>query len=149
MSQKSQCISCRNHIESIVFDFCKIKETGIVYDKLLCSEYKKSEIDLTVPKKGIFQCPFSFSGRIGRMEYFVSIIIFNIIGFMINEIRDFNLGFGFLEFSILVLWFWFFLSQSVKRSHDVGNSGLWVIFPPYGLWLLFERGNEGSNSFGE
>lgn len=41
------------------------------------------------------------------------------------------------------------LAQSVKRSHDLGNSGWWVIAPFYPLILLLMGGDKVKNIYGD
>ncbi|SEW32787.1 Protein of unknown function [Chitinophaga arvensicola] len=44
---------------------------------------------------------------------------------------------------------WFFIAQAVKRSHDISNSGWYILIPFYGLWLMFSSGVQGSNEYGD
>lgn len=100
----------------------------------------------------MFKNPFSFRGRIRRLEYglsgIISFLAFAFIGFFIGIIIESG---G--NPSILLLFtipiYWFNIAQAVKRSHDVGNSGWWVLVPFYGLYLLFKDGEIGENQYGE
>jgi uncharacterized membrane protein YhaH (DUF805 family) len=149
MPQKKQCIDCKHCNVRGVIAFCTIKEIGLVYDKHPCGEFKNRDVEIVETKKGMFQHPFSFSGRIRRTEYFVSVLLSHIIGFMAEQISTLGLGFGFVEFLALTVWIWFALAQGAKRCHDLGHSGFMQIIPFYNpLWLLIEKGNEGANDFG-
>jgi uncharacterized protein YegL len=53
-----------------------------------------------------------------------------------------------LAFGLLTIGFWIFLIGLIKRAHDVGLSGWFVLVPFLNLWLLFAPGQEGANKFG-
>jgi len=105
----------------------------------------------------MFKAPFSFDGRIRRIEYFLSGIVGGIV-FSIAwalGIGTFILGAGMgsaggsvfgllIGLAALVASMWFSLAQGVKRLHDLDKSG-WLIllmFVPivnalFGLYMLF------------
>ena len=108
----------------------------------------------------MFKAPFSFDGRIRRIEYFLSGIVGGIV-FSIAwalGIGTFILGAGMgsaggsvfgllIGLAALVASMWFSLAQGVKRLHDLDKSG-WLIllmFVPivnalFGLYMLFADG---------
>ena len=112
----------------------------------------------------MFKAPFSFDGRIRRIEYFLSGIVGGIV-FSIAwalGIGTFILGAGMgsaggsvfgllIGLAALVASMWFSLAQGVKRLHDLDKSG-WLIllmFVPivnalFGLYMLFADGTVGS-----
>lgn len=107
----------------------------------------------------MFKAPFSFSGRIRRTEYGISIIImvFIIYFFMviIGEITM-SLRNGVPPFLVLILMLivmipllWFRLAQGAKRCHDLGNSGWYQLIPFYHFMLLFAEGERFTNRYGE
>jgi uncharacterized membrane protein YhaH (DUF805 family) len=101
----------------------------------------------------MFNAPFSFEGRIRRTEYGLSVIIYSIVYGILNAIvLSSSRGSGGAEAIILLIFIipllWFFLAQGAKRCHDVGNSGWWQLIPLYGLWLLFQDGEPGTNQYG-
>ena len=59
-----------------------------------------------------------------------------------------NKGQGFLLLILNIPVVMFFLGQGAKRCHDLGKSGWWQLIPFYGLWLLFQDGQLGSNKYG-
>ena len=87
----------------------------------------------------MFKAPFSFDGRIRRIEYFLSGIVGGIV-FSIAwalGIGTFILGAGMgsaggsvfgllIGLAALVASMWFSLAQGVKRLHDLDKSG-WLI----------------------
>ncbi|TDM00594.1 MAG: hypothetical protein C4K58_05200 [Flavobacteriaceae bacterium] len=41
-----------------------------------------------------------------------------------------------------------YLAASVRRAHDVGKSGWYMLIPFYNFYLLVKNGDEGSNQYG-
>lgn len=99
---------------------------------------------LASEQKKMFSAPFSFKGRIRRMEYGLSLIIYSIsYGIVLAMIETFS----FVAIAIIPL-IWFFLAQGAKRCHDRGNSGWYQLIPFYTLWMLFAEGDQQANSYG-
>ncbi|MDD6078987.1 MAG: DUF805 domain-containing protein [bacterium] len=84
----------------------------------------------------MFKAPFSFNGRIRRMEYFLSFLvgglIFGIAFFLgvgtalFGAASNSGSGFGvgvLIGFIALIADIWFSLAQYVKRLHDTDKSG--------------------------
>jgi len=97
--------------------------------------------NLSSPPK-MFSAMFSFDGRIRRMEYGLSLIMYY-FGYSIAILADETL----LYFALIPL-IWFLLAQGAKRCHDRGNSGWFQIIPFYGLWMLFAEGDANQNEYG-
>ena len=114
-------------------------------------EQEQPTYDEETSDKRMFKRPFSFHGRIRRLEYGISLIIFGLWNTISNALA------GDLDTSSVALvncigWvviIWFAFAQACKRCHDLGNSGWFQIIPFYGLWLLFAEGDEGENEYGE
>ena len=97
----------------------------------------------------MFKYPFSFKGRITRMEYTLSItlsliILILVIGLSTNYKHEYlaNL-FMFLAYLL------FNITQGNKRCHDINQSGFVQFIPFYVFVLIFENGTHGSNKYGE
>ena len=102
----------------------------------------------------MFKNTFSYKGRIRRTEYALSIIIYYgatfLIGFILGllGITDgATYGLGVLYLSIIPVMYWAIV-QAIKRAHDRGASGWWILVPFYGLWLLFGDSVVGENEYG-
>lgn len=101
----------------------------------------------------MFKNPFSFNGRIRRLEYGLSFIVYFLGLFAIAMIVEFSgsAGSGLATVFTLVIYvplFWFLLAQGAKRCHDRGNSGAWQIIPFYYWWMIFADGDSGDNEYG-
>ena len=97
--------------------------------------------------------PFSFSGRIRRTEFALSYLIFIFAIFFAGLVnaeffkRNSDAS-NIVTLIVMIPSFWFLLAQGVKRSHDIGNSGWFLLIPLYGLFLVFGDGESGRNKFG-
>lgn len=169
MAIKDQCTRCISFSEGL----CKIQSSSPSYDQTSCSQYTKKGINLdkhegqlihndtyenretthshqtdTPMKQRMFQHPFSFNGRIRRMEYGLSYIIVYIyaifVGFVVGGLG----GDEAVMHIILIPAYWFIWAQGAKRCHDRGNSGWYQLIPFYVLWMLFGDGDVCENDYG-
>jgi uncharacterized membrane protein YhaH (DUF805 family) len=100
----------------------------------------------------MFQNSFSFDGRIRRLEYALSCLIyagaeFFVTIIVLNGLTEQPIT-SFMAICAYIPAIWFMLAQGAKRCHDRGNSGIWQIIPFYGLWMLFADGDLGRNEYG-
>ena len=96
----------------------------------------------------MFKKPFSFKGRIRRLEYVIShfiLLISFIVYLSIQEKIDPSAD--IFVFS-LIPSIWFIIAQRTKRSHDMGNSGLFQFIPFFGIIMAFADGDKGPNKYG-
>ena len=100
----------------------------------------------------MFKNPFSFDGRIRRLEYGLSMIIYIFVYFTILGLTGFGLSSGsaagMLPFLLIIPLIWFVWAQGAKRCHDVGRSGWWQLIPFYFFVLLFQDGDMQKNEYG-
>lgn len=116
----------------------------------------------------MFKSPFSFNGRIRRIEYFLSCLLGGVvtgIAFwlgvgtsLVGASQNSGGGFGIgvlIGFAALIGGIWFTIAQDVKRLHDVDKSGWFIIllFIPIinfilGLYMLLADGTVGPNRYG-
>lgn len=98
--------------------------------------------------------PFSFKGRIGRLQlilsyvmgfvaWFASFLLFDI------EHSDGNGGVILLFLACTVAFFWFLYAQCAKRCHDLGKSGAWMFVPFWNILLFFAAGEKKENQYGQ
>lgn len=92
---------------------------------------------------------FSFSGRIGRTVYGVSLIVCILLStFILTSILQTKGNTAFLALLYIPIG-WFALAQGAKRCHDLGNSSWFQWIPFYYLVLLFGKGDKEANYYGE
>ena len=116
----------------------------------------------------MLKAPFSFDGRIRRIEYFLSGLVCGVVVWiaMLLGVGTFLLGagsgsaagsaFGLLIGVVAIIAaIWFSLAQGIKRLHDLDKSG-WLILICYipfvgwifALYMLFADGTVGPNQYG-
>ncbi|MCQ2224472.1 MAG: DUF805 domain-containing protein [Paludibacteraceae bacterium] len=121
----------------------------------------ESTFELKSNKRPMFSAPFSFDGRIRRMEYGLTMLILYAISMAVGFILGLVLvacgagdavdsqGTTLLFYILMIPAFWFHIAQGAKRCHDRGNSGWYQIIPFYALILIFGEGEKGPNRYGE
>lgn len=106
-------------------------------------------LDDIVDNRGMFKRPFNFfTGRIRRMEYWLSLIILYAYAFVIGLIVGASRWPEGVLYILLIPGYWFIWAQGSKRCHDRGNSGWYQLIPFYGLWMAFADGEPGENEYG-
>lgn len=87
-----------------------------------------------------------FNGRARRSEYWYFFFFF-VIGSMVLKIVD-----GLIGIRIFLPVFSLFLipmiTLGVRRMHDVGKSGWFLLIPVYNLILTITKGEKGTNNYG-
>ena len=97
----------------------------------------------------ILRAAFSFSGRIGRTAYGLSLIICTLLSILIlTSILQTKGNTGFLVLLYIPMG-WFALAQGAKRCHDLGNSGWFQWIPFYYFIMLLKKGAKEANYYGE
>lgn len=113
--------------------------------------YYEAPSEPVIDNAGMFKRPFSFKGRIRRLEYGISMLILIPFHFLIRFILSTpNLDGGLLGLILLLYipFCWFSMAQSTKRCHDLDHSGWYQFIPLYGILLLFEDGEADTNGYG-
>ena len=105
----------------------------------------------TIDNRGMFKKPFSFTGRIRRLEYGISFIIYFAWLLLIevaSESPNLSQGAAIMLLMSYIPMIWFLWAQNCKRCHDRGNSGWYQLIPFYFFVLLFGDGEPGENEYG-
>jgi uncharacterized membrane protein YhaH (DUF805 family) len=76
-----------------------------------------------------------FKGRSNRLQYNSFFIFYILVDFFINII---NPNLTTLNFIIVIMLFVPLLACQIRRSHDVGKSGWWILIPFYSVYLMFK-----------
>ena len=88
---------------------------------------------------------FSFMGRINRTEYIISFIGAIIFIFAVGNVED-DIVRRILQLAADV----FIYSQCVRRLHDFGASGWYVLIPIISwIYAAFPKGDKGENEYGK
>ncbi len=172
MDKKYYCKDC---VAFKNWNYCELYDTNTFPNTIACSKYKakepeSSEKESSVEQvddaenidsntelpinnsKGIFNGPFLPTGRIRRLEFGISLLVYFLGGFCINLAINSGTSdeiqiilFKIVDYALLI-WYLF---QSIKRCHDLGDSGWYVLIPifnPFALLLL--KGEDGINEYG-
>ena len=136
------------------------EESPAVFSSEMYSD--KTDFSSDEENKSLIKKMFSFKGRMRRLHYGLSIIAFYVVlilVFAIGDALDHSTGnsTAFIVPSLVLIFFafWFVLAARIKRCHDRGNSGWWLLYTciPYvgavfNLILLFGSGDEDENEYG-
>jgi uncharacterized membrane protein YhaH (DUF805 family) len=91
-----------------------------------------------------------FEGRARRKEYWMFILFTFVGGFVFGVIDGIispnGVGMLGMIFQLAVLIPT--IAVAVRRMHDVGKSGWYILIPLYNLILVLTEGDKGSNEYG-
>jgi len=90
----------------------------------------------------------TFTGRASRSEYWY-FYLFYIIAYVAGMILDATAGSGYIQYLFIVPLWLPQIAVGVRRMHDVGKSGWFLLVPIYNLILLCSESNPGSNNYGD
>lgn len=100
----------------------------------------------------MFKNPFSFSGRIRRTEYGLSLLIYfvfiSILQLVVADTTSNEDMYSILFILLYIRVLWLMIAQGAKRCHDRGNTGWFQLIPFYGFWMLFANSEMGANEYG-
>lgn len=109
---------------------------------------------LEMYKKVVFENYANFSGRARRREYWMFALlnfIITVILLIVDEVS--GLSFGKVQMGILRSVYSLAviipsIAVGVRRMHDVGKSGWYLLIPIYSLVLACTEGDKGTNEYG-
>lgn len=94
----------------------------------------------------------NFKGRARRKEYWMFVLFNIIVAILLVLIESTLLGTpeetGYFVNIYQVLVLIPSLAVAVRRMHDVGKSGWFILIPIYNLILALTEGEKGSNQYG-
>ena len=100
----------------------------------------------------MFKKPFSFDGRIGRLEYILSILLFLSMGlgvmYLLAQTGIDEIYLPPLFILIAIPFYWFSTAQGAKRCHDMGYSGWFQLIPLFTFIMTFRPGVPFENRYG-
>ena len=90
----------------------------------------------------------NFNGRARRSEYWYfvlfNVIVSSIVGF-IGGLMNFGLLSSLYSLAVLLPS----IAVAVRRMHDVGKSGWYILIPIYNFILAVTAGDAGENEYGQ
>ena len=89
-----------------------------------------------------------FNGRSRRSEYWFFYLFFMIILVVLNLLTVYVSALSIVSVIAYLGLLLPLIAAGVRRMHDVGKSGWYLLIPIYSLILLFTAGVEGSNEYG-
>jgi uncharacterized membrane protein YhaH (DUF805 family) len=90
----------------------------------------------------------TFSGRASRREYWY-FYLFYIIAYVAGMIVDATAGSGYIQYLFIIPLWLPQVAVGVRRMHDVGKSGWFLLVPIYNLILLCSVSQPSTNKFGD
>ena len=88
-----------------------------------------------------------FTGRARRSEYWYFILVNWIFTIALSSAGGF-LGLGFISTVYALVMIVPGIAGGVRRMHDVGKSGWYLLIPIYNLILAVTDGDKGDNAYG-
>ena len=147
MAKIEQCMKCKK---------CDNFYGCIHYEKASDAECDYYEFPINNSKRS-FKRLFSFKGRIGRAEMWLTYLGYILILIILGGVAEtVDPAFGIFLFVVsVVLLLWIVYAQLVKRCHDLDRPWTDVLFlciPIYNLWIFikifFFKGIDEVNKYG-
>ena len=95
----------------------------------------------------VLQNYFNLNGRARRSEYWYFVIFNVIISVTLTVFGEFT-GLSIISSIYTLAMLAPSIAVAVRRMHDVGKSGWFVLIPIYNLVLAVTEGNKGTNEYG-
>jgi len=90
----------------------------------------------------------TFGGRASRSEYWF-FYLFYVIVYVLGMVIEGAAGIVGLSYLFILPIFLPTLAVAVRRMHDTGRSGWFLLVPIYNLVLACSASNPGSNKYGD
>lgn len=89
----------------------------------------------------------TFSGRASRSEYWL-FYLFYMIMYVVGAIVGFALDSPWIMYLFILPFVLPLFSAGIRRIHDTGRSGWFILVPIYNLVLAIQSGTPGDNKYG-
>lgn len=90
----------------------------------------------------------TFTGRASRSEYWC-FYLFYIIIYFIGAVVGALVGSSFVMYLFILPFVLPVFAAGIRRMHDVGKSGWFILIPIYNLVLMCTAGTRSANAYGE
>jgi uncharacterized membrane protein YhaH (DUF805 family) len=90
----------------------------------------------------------TFSGRASRSEYWF-FYLFYAIAYLVGAVLGGIVGIPELMYLFIIPLWLPLTAAGIRRIHDTGRSGWFILIPIYNLVLLVSSSNPGSNKYGD
>jgi len=90
----------------------------------------------------------TFEGRASRSEYWF-FYLFYAIAYVVGMVLGAVVGIPELMYLFIVPLWLPLTAAGIRRLHDTGRSGWFILVPIYNLVLLLSSSNPGANKYGE
>jgi len=97
----------------------------------------------------MFHAPFSFKGRIRRLEYGITFLMvgtYNFLSIYILQTDPSEMNVWVVLATMPVIY-WFYYAQGAKRCHDMGLNGWFQLIPFFNIYMIFKEA-QGPNKYG-
>ena len=88
-----------------------------------------------------------FTGRARRSEYWYFVLVNWVVTIILGKVFGY-LGLEFISTAYALAMIIPGISGGVRRMHDVGKSGWYLLIPVYNLILAVTEGEKGDNAYG-
>lgn len=92
----------------------------------------------------MFSHLFSFRGRSRCAEYVFINVLSSVLTGTLIPVSDDNP----ILYVVFILLIWLCIAVGVRRCHDIGRTGLLILVPLFGIYLLFADSEPGDNKYG-
>ena len=110
-------------------------------------DLSKEEIKLGKAISACFAKYATFSGRASRSEYWF-FYLFYMIMYVLGAIVGAALGSSWIMYLFILPFMLPLFAAGIRRIHDTGRSGWFVLVPIYNLVLMIQSGTPGDNKYG-
>lgn len=105
-------------------------------------------VDIKEAIQLFFKNYVNFNGRSTRSEYWWAFLAYYVVYLVLNGI-GMATGLAFLALLFSLATFIPFIAVGIRRMHDIGKSGWFLLIPFYNLYLLAQPSDPNPNQYGD